>query len=47
LGRKIIVEIIDKKYIGEVQNIDSDGTLILKDNSGKYHRISSGDVTFM
>ena len=47
LGRKIIVEIIDKKYIGEVQDIDSDGTLILKDNNGKYHRISSGDVTFM
>jgi BirA family biotin operon repressor/biotin-[acetyl-CoA-carboxylase] ligase len=47
LGRKIIVEMIDRKYIGEVQDIDGDGTLILKDNSGKYHRISSGDVTFM
>jgi len=47
IGRKIMVEMIDKKYIGEVQDIDSDGILILKDNSGKYHRISSGDVTFM
>ncbi len=47
MGRKIIVEMIDKKYIGEVQDIDSEGVLILKDNSGKHHRISSGDVTFM
>ena len=47
IGRKIMVEMIDKKYIGEVEDINNDGILILKDNNGRYRRISSGDVTFM
>ena len=46
IGRRIMVEVIGKRYIGEVQDIDKDGFLILKDNKGKSHRISSGDVTF-
>ncbi|UCH00703.1 MAG: biotin--[acetyl-CoA-carboxylase] ligase, partial [Deltaproteobacteria bacterium] len=47
IGRRIIVEVIGKKYIGKVQDIDKDGALILKDNKGRSHRISSGDVTFL
>jgi BirA family biotin operon repressor/biotin-[acetyl-CoA-carboxylase] ligase len=47
IGRRIIVEVIGKKYIGKVQDIDKHGLLILKDNKGRSHRISSGDFTFL
>ena len=47
IGHQIIVEMIDKKYVGEVQGIDKDGVLILRDNQGTSHRIISGDVTLM
>lgn len=47
IGRRIIVEVIGKKYIGKVQDIDKHGLLILKDSKGRSHRISSGDVTFL
>lgn len=45
IGKRIIVEMISKKYSGEVQDIDRDGALILKDNKGRSHRIIFGDVT--
>jgi len=47
IGKRITVEMISKKYSGEVQDIDKDGVLILKDNKGKSHRIIFGDVTLM
>ncbi len=47
IGKRITVEMISKKYSGEVQDIDKDGVLILKDNTGKSHRIIFGDVTLM
>jgi BirA family biotin operon repressor/biotin-[acetyl-CoA-carboxylase] ligase len=47
IGRRIIVEIIDNKWVGVVQDIDHDGFLILKNNNGESHRIISGDVTFV
>jgi len=47
IGKRITVEMISKKYSGEVQDIDKDGVLILKDNTGKSHRIFSGDITLM
>ena len=46
-GQRIMVDVIGKKYIGEVQDVDNDGVLILKDNLGRYHRILSGDITLM
>jgi len=45
VGHRIIVEVTGEKYIGEVQDIDKDGALILKDKRGECHRIFSGDVT--
>jgi biotin-(acetyl-CoA carboxylase) ligase len=36
---------IDKRYSGEVQDIDKDGALIITDRTGKSHRIIFGDVT--
>jgi len=45
VGHRIIVEVTGEKYIGEVQAIDKDGALILKDKRGECHRIFSGDVT--
>ena len=39
------VDMIDQRLVGEVEDIDSDGFLILRDNRGKSHRIISGDVT--
>ena len=47
IGHQIIVEMIDRKYMGVVQGIDKDGVLILKDSKGTSHRIFSGDVTLM
>jgi BirA family biotin operon repressor/biotin-[acetyl-CoA-carboxylase] ligase len=47
IGKRITVEMISKKYAGEVQDIDKDGVLILKDNKGNSHRIIFGDVTLM
>lgn len=47
IGKRITVEMISKKYSGEVQDIDKDGVLILRDNKGKSHRIIFGDVTLM
>ncbi len=47
IGHRIMVEMIDEKYIGEVQDVDNDGVLILKDDRGRLHRIISGDVTLM
>jgi BirA family biotin operon repressor/biotin-[acetyl-CoA-carboxylase] ligase len=45
IGKIIAVEMIDQTLMGEVEDIDSDGFLILRDNRGKSHRIISGDVT--
>ena len=47
IGRQITVEATGTKHTGQVQDIDRDGVLILKDNAGKYHRIFSGDVRLM
>jgi len=47
IGQRITVEMVSKKYFGEVQDIDKDGVLILKDNRGRSHRIFSGDVTLV
>jgi len=45
IGRQITVQMIDKGYSGEVQDIDKDGALIITDRTGKSHRIIFGDVT--
>jgi BirA family transcriptional regulator, biotin operon repressor / biotin---[acetyl-CoA-carboxylase] ligase len=47
IGRQIRVEMMDKTYVGCVENIDPEGILILKDRKGASHRILSGDVTFL
>jgi len=44
IGQQITVESMGTEHTGQVQDIDKDGVLILKDNSGQYHRIFSGDV---
>ena len=46
VGRRVMVEMIDTKYTGEIKDIDKDGVLVLKDDNGESHRIISGDVTF-
>jgi len=45
IGQQITVETIDKRYSGEVQDIDKHGALIITDRTGKSHRIIFGDVT--
>lgn len=45
IGQQITIEMIDKRYSGEVQDIDKDGALIITDRTGKSHRIIFGDVT--
>jgi len=45
IGKRIVVEMIDQTLTGEVQDIDSDGFLVLRDEEGKSIRIVSGDIT--
>ena len=47
IGQQITIEMIDKRYSGEVQDIDKDGALIITDRTGKSHRIIFGDVTLI
>lgn len=47
IGQRIRVEVVGKKYVGEVLDIDKDGALILKDSDGESHRILSADVSLL
>ncbi len=44
IGRKVMVEKVGKTYSGKVVDVDNDGVLILKDETGRSHRIFSGDL---
>ena len=44
IGKKVEVEVIGNRFIGEALDIDRDGALILKDVRGGIHRIISGDI---
>lgn len=46
LGRKIRVSSLNGDLCGIAEDITEDGVLILKDNSGKIHRIFSGEIFF-
>lgn len=46
VGRRVTIYVMNRRYSGKVLNIDDDGTLILKDNQEKFHKILSGDVFF-
>lgn len=45
-GRMIRVRMPDKEMAGQVEGIDSEGVLLLKDEAGQIQRILSGDVLF-
>lgn len=47
IGRKVMVDVIGNKYIGEITAVDNDGVLILKDDEQRSHRIFSGDLTLL
>ncbi len=44
IGRTVDVDMIRSHVRGQVQDVDDDGILILKDENGEIHRIISGDV---
>ena len=46
IGKRVVVEMIDKRYTGVVRDVDKEGVLILQDEKGEFHRILSGDVIF-
>lgn len=46
IGRCVAVDVIGKKHVGMVVDIDNDGVLILKDDQSRFHRIFSGDICF-
>ena len=45
MGQQVTVETIGREYTGKVQDIDDGGALILRDETGGYHRVIFGDVT--
>jgi BirA family biotin operon repressor/biotin-[acetyl-CoA-carboxylase] ligase len=47
IGQQVTIAAIDSAYHGEVQDIDQDGALILKDKTGQVHRIIFGDVSLL
>jgi len=46
IGKRVVVEMIDKRYTGVVRDVDPEGVLILQDEKGRFRRILSGDVIF-
>ena len=46
-GQYVRVDQIGRVLSGEIQNIDEDGSLLLKDEKGYLHRIISGDITYL
>lgn len=46
-GRHVRVDRIGRALSGEIQDIDEDGFLLLRDEAGNLHRIVSGDVTYL
>ena len=46
-GRRIAVHTVREHYEGEVEKVDADGALILRDDEGVVHRVLSGDVTYL
>ncbi len=44
IGRSITVDTTGGRHTGEIQDIDDNGVLILKDGKGDFHRIFSGDI---
>jgi len=47
LGRKVVVDLINKSVSGKVVNIDDDGVLIVEEEGGEQHRIFSGDISLL
>ncbi|MFB3925915.1 MAG: biotin--[acetyl-CoA-carboxylase] ligase [Syntrophales bacterium] len=47
IGRRIMIDVLGRKYYGEVEDIDPDGVLILRDGKGELRRFFSGDVTIL
>ena len=47
IGKRVVVEMINKRYNGVVRDVDQEGVLILEDKNGVFHRILSGDVIFV
>jgi BirA family biotin operon repressor/biotin-[acetyl-CoA-carboxylase] ligase len=43
-GQQVRVEAIGNVYSGKVVDVDSDGTLVLKDDDGQLHRVLCGDL---
>ena len=44
LGQRVMVEVMGRKYFGEVIDVDNDGALIIRDGDGMSQRILSGDL---
>ncbi|OPY89334.1 MAG: Bifunctional ligase/repressor BirA [Syntrophus sp. PtaU1.Bin208] len=47
VGSRIAVDLSGRRYTGEVQEVDENGVLILKEPDGTLQRIFSGDVTLL
>jgi len=47
LGRRVRIDMIGRRHVGEVADFDQDGALILRDEGGRSIRIFSGDITLL
>jgi BirA family biotin operon repressor/biotin-[acetyl-CoA-carboxylase] ligase len=44
IGQQVEIQAIGKVYTGEVIDVDTDGTLVLKDHLGQVQRVLCGDL---
>jgi len=47
VGSRIAVDLPGRRYTGEVQEVDENGVLILKEPGGTFQRIFSGDISLL
>ncbi len=46
-GQYVRIDQVGRVLTGEIQDIDQDGSLLLRDEKGNLHRIVSGDLTYL
>ena len=46
LGRLVEVNLPDSRLVGVAERIDSDGSLMVRDKTGRLHRIIAGDIIY-
>ena len=47
VGQRLIVEELDERYTGRVEDVEDTGVLLVRDDTGRLHRVYSADITLV